>query len=316
MDALFAVPEPRNEVVRDYAPGSGQATSLQKRLGELAGTPVDLTMTIDGKQRMAGGDAINVVAAAPARARARRDPQRHPRRRRRRGRRRQERRADVAGHALRRPGRDLPARRRPARRAVARHRSTARPCSASRRRPTRPRSTRPASSSTSCASTSAFGAKLLAEQPHVVAGRVEPVRPPAAGRLRLRDHAVQLHRDRGQPADHAGADRQHRGLEAVGDAAVRGAPHDAPAGGGRPAAGRDQHGHRATASRSATSRLPTPTWPASTSPGRRRSSSTCGARSARTSRTTAPTRGSSARPAARTSSSRTRPPTSTRCSRR
>ena len=61
MDALFAVPEPRNEPVRDYAPGSAQVTSLQKRLGDLASSPIDLTMTIDGAQRMAGGEAINVV---------------------------------------------------------------------------------------------------------------------------------------------------------------------------------------------------------------------------------------------------------------
>jgi 1-pyrroline-5-carboxylate dehydrogenase len=61
MDALFSVPEPRNETVRDYAPGSSQATSLRKRLGELAAESIDLTMTIDGVQRMAGGESIDVV---------------------------------------------------------------------------------------------------------------------------------------------------------------------------------------------------------------------------------------------------------------
>jgi 1-pyrroline-5-carboxylate dehydrogenase len=61
MDALFHVPDPRNEPVRDYLPGSGQAISLQKRLGELASAQIDLTMTIDGQQRMAGGESINVV---------------------------------------------------------------------------------------------------------------------------------------------------------------------------------------------------------------------------------------------------------------
>ena len=50
-------------------------------------------------------------------------------------------------------------------------------------------------------------------------GRLEPHRPPAARGLRLRDHPVQLHRDRRQPADRAGADGQHRGLEAVADPA-------------------------------------------------------------------------------------------------
>ena len=47
--------------------------------------------------------------------------------------------------------------------------------------------------------------------------RVEPHRLPSAGGLRLRDHAVQLHRDRGQPADRARADGQHGGVEAVAD---------------------------------------------------------------------------------------------------
>jgi len=61
MDALFTVPEPRNEVVRSYAPGSGERTSLERRLGELAGERVELTMTIDGRQRMGGGEAIDVV---------------------------------------------------------------------------------------------------------------------------------------------------------------------------------------------------------------------------------------------------------------
>ena len=46
------------------------------------------------------------------------------------------------------------------------------------------------------------------------AGRVEPDGSPAARRLRLRDHAVQLHRDRRQPAHGAGAHGQHGGVEA------------------------------------------------------------------------------------------------------
>src|SRR5215510_10334283 len=61
MDALFAVPEPRNETVREYAPGSAQATSLAKRLADLAGARLELTNTIDGVARMAGGEAISVV---------------------------------------------------------------------------------------------------------------------------------------------------------------------------------------------------------------------------------------------------------------
>lgn len=61
MDAVFVVPEPRNEPVRSYAPGTQERASLTKRLGELAGERLDLTMTIDGQRRMAGGEAIQVV---------------------------------------------------------------------------------------------------------------------------------------------------------------------------------------------------------------------------------------------------------------
>src|ERR1700754_2031785 len=61
MDAVFTTPEPRNEPVRDYAPGSPERDTLQRRLAELAGERAELTMTIDGQQRMGAGDAIDVV---------------------------------------------------------------------------------------------------------------------------------------------------------------------------------------------------------------------------------------------------------------
>jgi 1-pyrroline-5-carboxylate dehydrogenase len=61
MDAVFAVPEPRNEPLRSYAPGSAERDSLQRRLGELTVDRLDLTMTIDGRQRPGGGGAIDVV---------------------------------------------------------------------------------------------------------------------------------------------------------------------------------------------------------------------------------------------------------------
>jgi 1-pyrroline-5-carboxylate dehydrogenase len=61
MDALFTVPEPHNEPVRTYAPGQAERTSLRRRLNELEAERVDLTMTIDGVQRMGGGEATDVV---------------------------------------------------------------------------------------------------------------------------------------------------------------------------------------------------------------------------------------------------------------
>jgi 1-pyrroline-5-carboxylate dehydrogenase len=61
MDAVFTVPEPRNEPVRAYAQGSPERATLRKRLDELAGDRLELTMTIDGRDHRGGGAAINVV---------------------------------------------------------------------------------------------------------------------------------------------------------------------------------------------------------------------------------------------------------------
>ncbi|WP_422734229.1 L-glutamate gamma-semialdehyde dehydrogenase [Micromonospora sp. WMMD558] len=61
MDAVFSVPEPRNEPVRTYEPGSADRERLQRRLTELAAERIDLPMTIAGEQRMASGKSIDVV---------------------------------------------------------------------------------------------------------------------------------------------------------------------------------------------------------------------------------------------------------------
>jgi 1-pyrroline-5-carboxylate dehydrogenase len=61
MDAVTSVPDPRNESVRMYGPGSSERESLRRRLDELAAERLDLTMTVDGAQRMASGAAIDVV---------------------------------------------------------------------------------------------------------------------------------------------------------------------------------------------------------------------------------------------------------------
>jgi 1-pyrroline-5-carboxylate dehydrogenase len=61
MDAVLSVPEPRNEPVRGYAPGTTEREHLQRRLAELAAERAELTMTVDGQQRMGGGEAIDVV---------------------------------------------------------------------------------------------------------------------------------------------------------------------------------------------------------------------------------------------------------------
>src|SRR6266536_2541711 len=61
MDAVSSVPQPVNEPVRSYAPGSPERESLRRRITELEGERPELTMTIGGERRMAGGERINVV---------------------------------------------------------------------------------------------------------------------------------------------------------------------------------------------------------------------------------------------------------------
>ena len=243
MDAQLAVPEPRNETVRDYAPASAQVTSLQKRLADLAGSRLDLTNTIDGVQRPAGGDEFSVV-----------QPHRH---------------AHVLGVGRHSTHADAEAAIAAAKAAAPIWRSMsygdraavflrAADLLAGPWRDTLNAATMLGQSKTvyqaeidaACELIDflrfnvAFGAAAAGRAADLVAGRVEPVRPPAARRLRLRDHAVQLHRDRRQPARVARADGQHRGLEAVADAAVGGALHHAAVRGGRPAARRHQHADR------------------------------------------------------------------------
>ena len=61
MDAVTNVPQPVNEPVHDYAPGSPERQALTSRLEQMAAEHVELTMTIDGEHRMGGGDPIDVV---------------------------------------------------------------------------------------------------------------------------------------------------------------------------------------------------------------------------------------------------------------
>ena len=215
MDAVTFPPPPTNEPVRDYAPGSAERDRLQATLAQLAGETAELTMTIGGapgwpaasrttscrphRHELVLGETAQAtradveaaigaaLAAAPGVARA----------------------------ALRRAGRGVPARRRPAVDDLARpaqRRDHARPVeerAAGRDRlgvragrlPALQRALRPRRSSQ--------------QQPVSARADVEPDGLPAARGLRPRDHPVQLHRDRRQPAVRAGAAGQRRRVEAV-----------------------------------------------------------------------------------------------------
>src|SRR5947209_7591135 len=61
MDAVTTIPEPVNEPVRHYAPGSPERASLERRLKELAAEAIDLPMTIGGESRAGMGEQLAVV---------------------------------------------------------------------------------------------------------------------------------------------------------------------------------------------------------------------------------------------------------------
>src|SRR4051794_21735473 len=62
LEAATQLPPPRNQTVEDYAPGSPDRCALRQAQTERAASPVELTATIGGEQRMAGGAAFDVVA--------------------------------------------------------------------------------------------------------------------------------------------------------------------------------------------------------------------------------------------------------------
>ncbi|WP_109474238.1 L-glutamate gamma-semialdehyde dehydrogenase [Ornithinimicrobium cavernae] len=61
MDAVTRVPDPINEPVNDFAPGSAERADLEAALAEMAANPVDLPHVIGGEPVVGGGEAIDVV---------------------------------------------------------------------------------------------------------------------------------------------------------------------------------------------------------------------------------------------------------------
>jgi len=61
MDSITSVPVPYNEPVREYPPGSSRCETLHRRISELESDRHELTLTIGGHRRMAGGASFDVV---------------------------------------------------------------------------------------------------------------------------------------------------------------------------------------------------------------------------------------------------------------
>ena len=223
MDAVTTVPAVRNEPVLDYAPGSSERAALQVALAELGAAPRDLPHTIAGRRVMGGGKKIEV-----------RQP--HARR-------------SLLGTMKNATLGDASAAVQAAKDAAPGWRALsfddraaillkaadllAGPWRARLNAATmlgQSKTGYQAEIDAACELIDFwrfnvhFARQILAEQPPLNAPGVwnRSRLPPARG-LRLRDHPVQLHRDRRQPADRAGADGQHRGVEAVADAAAGGA---------------------------------------------------------------------------------------------
>jgi len=62
MDAITYPPAPVNETIRTYAPGSAERETLAATLRDLSAASAELTMTVAGEHRMAGGERLDVVA--------------------------------------------------------------------------------------------------------------------------------------------------------------------------------------------------------------------------------------------------------------
>ena len=150
----------------------------------------------------------------------------------------------LARDVVRRPRGDLPQGRRPAVRAVPRHDQRL-----DHARPVQDRAPGRDRRRLRARRLLALQRALRAADPRGAAAglahrHVEPHGPPPARGIRLRDRAVQLHVDRGEPADRARAHGQRRDLEAVAHPAVlRALPH-AAARGGRAAGRCGEHAHR------------------------------------------------------------------------
>src|SRR4051794_38864455 len=61
MDAITVPPAPRNEAVVGYGPATPERASLQERLKTMGEETAEITLTIGGGTRMAGGAPFDIV---------------------------------------------------------------------------------------------------------------------------------------------------------------------------------------------------------------------------------------------------------------
>ena len=215
MDAITSVPDPVNEPVHSYAPGSPERERLAKRLDELAAEPVDVPLVIGGEHRHGTGERANIVA-----------PHRH---------------SQVLGTYSNTTPEEAAAaieaatRRRPARGGNCPS-TTVPPCCCAPPTCSPGRGARRIAAATMLGQSKSayqaeidapcelvdfwrfnvhFARQILAEQPISSPGVWNRLEYRPLEGFVLRDHPVQLQCDRRQPADRPGADGQHRGLETL-----------------------------------------------------------------------------------------------------
>ncbi|MCP3860559.1 MAG: aldehyde dehydrogenase family protein, partial [Phycisphaeraceae bacterium] len=60
-NAITSVPPPRNEPVKDFAPGSPEKASIKAKIAEMAGTQIEIPVIIGGKEVFTGNTATCVM---------------------------------------------------------------------------------------------------------------------------------------------------------------------------------------------------------------------------------------------------------------
>ncbi|MGH3426488.1 MAG: aldehyde dehydrogenase family protein, partial [Mycobacteriales bacterium] len=61
MDGSMALPQPHNEPPFTYRPGSPETAELNSELSRMRSEHLELTQTVDGVQRLGGGESIDVI---------------------------------------------------------------------------------------------------------------------------------------------------------------------------------------------------------------------------------------------------------------